>query len=155
MADFAATKSTRGGRQMGESGPAMALPQELLRRKRLGQKLSVAEIGAIAAGIADGRLDDAQVGAFAMAVCVSGMDAAEITALTVAMRDSGRVIDWRAMGFDAPVLDKHSTGGVGDVVTLMLGPMLAACGACVPLLSGRETFSRSTSRRSSRSIRRK
>lgn len=122
---------------MGETGTAMTLPQELLRRKRLGQKLSAAEIASIAAGIANGRLDDAQVGAFAMAVCVSGMDAAEITALTVAMRDSGRVIDWRALGFDAPVLDKHSTGGVGDVVTLMLGPMLAACGACVPLLSGR------------------
>jgi thymidine phosphorylase len=122
---------------MGVNGRASALPQELLRRKRLGQVLTTAEIDDFAAGIADGRLDDAQVGAFAMAVCINGMDAAETTALTLAMRDSGQVLDWRAMGFDAPVLDKHSTGGIGDVVTLMLGPMLAACGACVPLLSGR------------------
>ncbi|GMU43086.1 MAG: thymidine phosphorylase [Xanthomonadales bacterium PRO6] len=112
-------------------------PQELLRRKRLGGELADVEIAALVAGIADGRLGDAQVGAFAMAVCARGMDVRETTALTRAMRDSGRVLDWRAAGFDAPVLDKHSTGGIGDVVSLMLGPMLAACGALVPMLSGR------------------
>lgn len=122
---------------MGGTRLAMALPQELLRRKRLGQVLTAAEIGDLVSGLADGGLSDAQVGAFAMAVCISGMDAGETTALTMAMRDSGQVLDWRALGFDAPVLDKHSTGGVGDLTSLVLGPMLAACGACVPMLSGR------------------
>lgn len=122
---------------MQESTATVALPQELLRRMRLGAALSSAEIKALVAGIADGSLADAQVGAFAMAVCTRGMSAAQTTTLTLAMRDSGQVLDWRGAGFDQPVLDKHSTGGIGDVVSLMLGPMLAACGALVPMLSGR------------------
>lgn len=112
-------------------------PQEILRRMRQGQVPATAEIQALVAGIADGRLGDAQVGAFAMAVCTRGLPPEATTTLTLAMRDSGSVLDWRGAGFDAPVLDKHSTGGIGDVVSLMLGPMLAACGALVPMLSGR------------------
>ena len=125
------------GDGMHGTSAAGLLPQEILRRKLLGLALSAAEIRQLVAGIADGELGDAQAGAFAMAVCARGMTAAETTELTLAMRDSGRVLDWRALGFEQPMLDKHSTGGVGDLVSLVLGPMLAACGACVPMLSGR------------------
>ena len=72
-----------------------------------------------------------------MATYFNGMTRAEAVALTMAMRDSGRVLDWKALNLNGPVVDKHSTGGVGDVVSLMLGPMLAACGCYVPMISGR------------------
>ena len=85
-------------------------------------------------GIADGSLSDAQVGALAMALFLRGMEPAERVALTEAMRDSGTVIEW---DLDRPVLDKHSTGGVGDKVSLMLAPIVAACGGAVPMISGR------------------
>jgi thymidine phosphorylase len=78
-----------------------------------------------------------QAAAFAMATWFRGMTPAEIAALTFAMRDSGEVLDWGAESLGGPVLDKHSTGGVGDLVSLPLGPMLAACGAFVPMISGR------------------
>ncbi|MEO0939136.1 MAG: thymidine phosphorylase [Pseudomonadota bacterium] len=87
-----------------------------------------------AQGLADGRVSDAQAGAFAMAVCLNGLGDVGRVALTMAMRDSGTVIDWDLPG---PVLDKHSTGGVGDCVSLVLAPALAACGAYVPMISGR------------------
>ena len=80
-------------------------------------------------------MTDAQAGAFAMAVCVNGMTGAERVALTLAMRDSGTVLAWADL--NGPVLDKHSTGGVGDSVSLLLAPALAACGAYVPMISGR------------------
>jgi thymidine phosphorylase len=111
------------------------LPQEILRRKRDGAELTTEEIGFLVAGITSGELVDAQVGAFAMAVLCRGMSRAETVALTVAMRDSGRVLDWSAL--PGPVVDKHSTGGVGDKVSLVLAPILAACGCFVPMLSGR------------------
>jgi thymidine phosphorylase len=110
------------------------LAQEIIRRKRDGAALSEAEIGALVRGIADGSLADCQVSAFAMAVFFRGMSRAESTALTLAMRDSGRVLSWDLPG---PVLDKHSTGGVGDKVSLMLAPIAAACGAFVPMIAGR------------------
>jgi len=113
------------------------LPQETLRRKRDGRRLAPDELSAIAAGLADGSLDDAQAAAFAMAVYFRGMDPEECAQFTWAMRDSGEVIDWAAEALPGPVLDKHSTGGVGDLVSLPLGPMLAACGAFVPMISGR------------------
>jgi thymidine phosphorylase len=116
---------------------ASLLPQEILRRKRNGDALRDAEIQSLVQGISDGSLCDAQIGAFAMAVRLRGMDPAETLALTLAMRDSGRVLDWRAFDLPGPLLDKHSTGGVGDSVSLLLAPMLAACGAYVPMLSGR------------------
>lgn len=112
---------------------ARMLFQELIRRKRDGGVLSVDEIAALVAGITSGELGDAQLGAFAMAVVLRGMSLSERVALTEAMRDSGEVMDW-AQG---PVVDKHSTGGVGDTVSLMLAPALAACGAVVPMISGR------------------
>lgn len=87
-----------------------------------------------AQGLADGAVSDAQAGAFAMAVCLNGLTDAGRVTLTLAMRDSGQVLGW---DLDGPVLDKHSTGGVGDCVSLVLAPALAACGAFVPMISGR------------------
>lgn len=111
------------------------LPQEIIAHKRDGRELSVDEITRFVAGISDGSIVDAQVGAFAMAVVLRGMSAAETVALTLAMRDSGRILRWDDL--PGPSLDKHSTGGVGDKVSLVLAPILAACGAYVPMLSGR------------------
>jgi thymidine phosphorylase len=108
--------------------------KEILARKRDGAELSGAEIAALVAGITDGALTDAQVGAFAMAVCCRGMSRAECTDLTQAMTRSGAVLTWPG---DLPVLDKHSTGGVGDKTSLMVAPILAACGAQVPMIAGR------------------
>ena len=85
-------------------------------------------------GLATGLVSDAQAGAFAMAVCLNGLSDAGRIALTKGMRDSGKVLKW---DFDGPVLDKHSTGGVGDPVSLILAPALAACGVFVPMISGR------------------
>ena len=110
------------------------LPAEVIRRKRDGAALSAEEIGFLVGGITDGGLSDAQVGALAMALFLRGMEAGERVALTEAMRDSGTVIGW---DLDRPVLDKHSTGGVGDKVSLMLAPVVAACGGAVPMISGR------------------
>jgi thymidine phosphorylase len=110
------------------------LAPEVIRRKRDGATLSAEEINFLVDGITDGGLSDAQVGALAMAFFLRGLEAEERIALTRAMRDSGTVLDW---DLDRPVLDKHSTGGVGDKVSLILAPVLAACGAAVPMISGR------------------
>ena len=113
------------------------LTAELIRRKRDGLELSDSEIGQLVSGIADGTVTDAQVGALAMAIVWRGMTPAERVALTGAMTRSGDVLDWSSSGLSGPVLDKHSTGGVGDKVSLLLAPILAACGAYVPMISGR------------------
>ncbi|MBN2752513.1 MAG: thymidine phosphorylase, partial [Rhodospirillaceae bacterium] len=120
------------------SGASAFLPQEVIRKKRDGEVLDEGEIRDFVAGLTDGRVGDAQAAAFAMAVLFRDMNDAECRALTLSMRDSGRVIDWRSLGLgDAPVIDKHSTGGVGDKVSLILAPLLAACGVKVPMISGR------------------
>lgn len=111
------------------------LPQEIIRRKRDGHKLSAPEIAAFIQGLTAGAVSEGQVGAFAMAVFLNGMSRDEAVALTIAMRDSGDVLDWSDL--PGPVTDKHSTGGVGDNVSLMLAPIVAACGAYVPMISGR------------------
>jgi thymidine phosphorylase len=113
------------------------LTAELIRRKRDGHELSGEEISELVFGIVDGTVTDAQVGALAMAIVWRGMSAAERVALTGAMTRSGDVLDWSSAGLSGPVLDKHSTGGVGDKVSLLLAPILAACGAFVPMISGR------------------
>ncbi len=113
------------------------LTAELIRKKRDGVELSAGEIDQLVAGIADETVTDAQVGALAMAIVWRGMSAAERVALTGAMTRSGDVLDWSHAGLPGPVLDKHSTGGVGDKVSLLLAPILAACGAFVPMISGR------------------
>ena len=110
------------------------LPAEVIRRKRDGETLSDEELRFLVGGIADGSLSDAQVGALAMALFLRGVKRPERVALTEAMRDSGTVLEW---DLGSPVLDKHSTGGVGDKVSLMLAPVVAACGGAVPMISGR------------------
>ncbi len=111
------------------------LPQEIIRRKRDGGELSATDIGQMITGLTDGRVTEGQAAAFAMAVFFRDMTTAERVALTEAMRDSGSVLDWSDL--PGPALDKHSTGGVGDTVSLMLGPAVAACGGFVPMISGR------------------
>jgi thymidine phosphorylase len=111
------------------------LPQEIIRRKRDGKALSKDDIAAFVAGITSGAVSEGQVAAFAMAVFFNGMTRDEAVALTLAMRDSGDVLDWSDL--PGPVTDKHSTGGVGDNVSLMLAPIVASCGAYVPMISGR------------------
>ncbi len=113
------------------------LPQEIIRRKRDGLHLSDAEIADFVKGIASGAVGEAQMAAFAMTVLLKGLDEVEKTALTRAMARSGAVLDWTAEELGGPVLDKHSTGGVGDKVSLILAPIVAACGGFVPMLSGR------------------
>ena len=110
------------------------LISEIIRKKRDGETLTPDEIAAMVAGITDDRASEGQVAAFAMATFFQGMSRAEAAALTLAMRDSGEVFHW---DLDGPVVDKHSTGGVGDNVSLMLAPIVAACGAYVPMISGR------------------
>ena len=109
------------------------IPQELIRRKRDGGRLSDEELEFVVRGIADGGLTDGQVAAFAMAVFFRDLDDGERVALTGAMTRSGTVLEWD----DGPVVDKHSTGGVGDKVSLLLAPIVAACGGSVPMISGR------------------
>jgi thymidine phosphorylase len=113
------------------------LPQEIIRRKRDGGELSRQEIGEFIRWLTDGAVSEGQAAAFAMAVFFRGLTVSERLALTLAMRDSGTVLSWADQRLPGPVVDKHSTGGVGDTVSLMLAPMLAACGACVPMISGR------------------
>ena len=110
------------------------LPQEAIRRKRDGAALTRDEVKDFISGLTDGSVSEGQVAAFAMAVFFKGMDAEEAVGLTLAMRDSGTVLRWDLPG---PVVDKHSSGGIGDNLSLMLAPMLAACGLYVPMISGR------------------
>ncbi|WP_187969181.1 thymidine phosphorylase [Aquibium microcysteis] len=110
------------------------LPQEIIRKKRDGRSLSAAEIAFFVDGLANETVTEGQVAALAMAVFFNGMSREEAVAVTLAMRDSGDVLSWDLPG---PVVDKHSTGGVGDNVSLMLAPIVAACGAYVPMISGR------------------
>ena len=113
------------------------LPQEIIRKKRDGAALSAEEIAGFIAGLVSGAVTEMQASALAMAVFFNGMSRDEAVALTRAMRDSGTVLEWASANLPGPVLDKHSTGGVGDNVSLLLGPAVAACGGFVPMISGR------------------
>lgn len=115
----------------------MFLPQEIIRKKRDGRALEATDINAFIRGVAADEVSEGQIAAFTMATYLNGMTSEEAVALTRAMRDSGRVLDWKAFNLPGPIVDKHSTGGVGDVVSLMMGPMIAACGGFVPMISGR------------------
>jgi thymidine phosphorylase len=106
----------------------------IIAKIRDGARPSVAELQWFAQGLASGGVSDAQAGAFAMAVLLKGLSEEGRVALTRAMRDSGKVMEWDLPG---PVLDKHSTGGIGDCISLLLAPAMAACGAYVPMISGR------------------
>ena len=110
------------------------LPQEIIRKKRNKQVLSKEDIDFFIKGVASEDISDAQIGSFTMAAFLNGLNKEETVNLTLAMRDSGDVLSWDLNG---PVVDKHSTGGVGDKISLVLGPILAACGAYVPMISGR------------------
>lgn len=111
------------------------IPQEIIRRKRDGKELTREEIAGFIEGLTRETVSEGQVAAFAMATFFRGMSRDEVIALTLAMRDSGDVLAWADAG--RPVADKHSTGGVGDNVSLMLAPVVAACGLAVPMISGR------------------
>jgi thymidine phosphorylase len=117
------------------------LPQEVIAAKRDGAALSPEQIASFVNGLVSGAWGEGQAAALAMAIVLRGMNRTETVALTAAMTHSGRVLNWREQGFDGPVLDKHSTGGVGDKVSLILAPLVAACGAdagvIVPMISGR------------------
>jgi thymidine phosphorylase len=115
----------------------MFLPQEIVRKKRDGGALSAEEIQFFVKGITDNSVTEGQIAALAMAVYFNDMNMDERVAFTLAMRDSGQVMEWKSLNLPGPIVDKHSTGGVGDVVSLMLGPMIAACGGFVPMISGR------------------
>jgi thymidine phosphorylase len=111
------------------------LPQEVIRLKRDGGELPAAEIEQFVAGLVSGAVSEGQAAALAMAIYFNGMVLDERVALTLAMTRSGDVLSWDDL--DGPAVDKHSTGGVGDTVSLMLAPAVAACGAFVPMISGR------------------
>jgi thymidine phosphorylase len=118
-------------------GDTLFLAQEIIRKKRDGQPLTAEEMRFFVNGIRDNQVSEGQIAALAMTIYFHDMSMTERVALTMAMRDSGTVLNWAALGLNGPVVDKHSTGGVGDVTSLMLGPMVAACGGYVPMISGR------------------
>ena len=113
------------------------LPQELIRLKRNGSELSAAQLNDFSQGIASGEVSNAQIAAFTMAVYFQDLSVRERVDWTKAVVQSGTTIDWTGTSISGPLLDKHSTGGVGDGVSLMLAPMLAACGAHIPMIAGR------------------
>lgn len=118
----------------------MFLPQEVIRKKRDGKVLSLPEIQCFVDGLVSGRFNDAQVGSMAMAIYQHGMSTEEIVEFTRAMMNSGQVLAWdgvNGLKVDGPIVDKHSSGGVGDKVSFMLAAIVAACGAYVPMISGR------------------
>lgn len=114
---------------------AKIIPQEIIRLKRDGQVLNEQAINSFVSGLVDGNFSDSQVGAMAMAIFQQGMSIDERVNFTKAMMNSGEVLSWE--GFDGPIVDKHSTGGVGDKVSFMLAAIVAACGGYVPMISGR------------------
>ena len=108
--------------------------RQIIRKLRERGEPTQAELSWFARGLANGAVSDAQAGAFAMAACLNGLSEEGRVALTLAMRDSGDVLSWDLPG---AVIDKHSTGGIGDCTSLLLAPMLAAMGVFVPMISGR------------------
>jgi pyrimidine-nucleoside phosphorylase len=110
-------------------------PQDVIRKKRDGLSLSREEIEFFIAGITNGRVADYQVSALLMAIYLNGMNDAEQQALTEAMLNSGNILDFTDI--PKPKADKHSTGGVGDKTSIIIAPLVAACGVCVPMISGR------------------
>jgi pyrimidine-nucleoside phosphorylase len=110
-------------------------PQDVIRKKRDGQELSREEIGFFIDGVTSGRIADYQISALLMAIFLNGMTHDEQQALTEAMLNSGNILDFSDIA--KPKADKHSTGGVGDKTSLLIAPMVAACGVSVPMISGR------------------
>jgi len=113
------------------------LAQEIIRIKRDGHTLARPHIDSFVKGLVDGSWSEGQAAALAMAMFLKGMGRDETVALTQAMTHSGLVMDWSTANLSGPILDKHSSGGVGDKISLMLAPLVAACGGVVPMISGR------------------
>ena len=113
----------------------MSDARSIISQLRRGEELTKEELHWFARGLSDGSVSDAQVGAFAMCICLQGLSSGNRVALTLAMRNSGHLLSWQDFG--GPIIDKHSTGGVGDCVSLILIPALAACGGYIPKISGR------------------
>ena len=110
---------------------------DVIRAKRDGHALTDEQIQFFVDGLADGSIPAEQVSALAMAIFLNSMTFEETGKLTMCMANSGTVLDWQDLALDGPVVDKHSTGGVGDKVSFMLAPIVAACGCYVPMISGR------------------
>jgi thymidine phosphorylase len=110
---------------------------DVIQRKRDGSELSDEDIALFVSGLADESIAAEQVAALAMAIYLNSMNFDETSKLTIAMANSGTVLDWSTEELDGPVVDKHSTGGVGDKVSFLLAPIAAACGCYVPMISGR------------------
>ena len=110
---------------------------DIIRAKRDGQTLTDEQIQFFVDGLADASIPAEQVSALAMAIFLNSMSFHEIGKLTMCMANSGTVLEWKDLNLDGPVVDKHSTGGVGDKVSFMLAPIVAACGCYVPMISGR------------------
>ncbi|MFT5709707.1 MAG: thymidine phosphorylase [Halioglobus sp.] len=113
------------------------LIQDIIRKKRDGEALAADEIQLMVQGIVDHSASEGQIASFAMATFFRGMAREECASLTKAMKESGKTLQWSQLNLPGPVVDKHSTGGVGDKVSIMLAPMLASCGVFVPMISGR------------------
>ena len=113
------------------------IPQEIIRKKRNQQNLSEEEVKIFVRGLTDGSFSDPQIAAMSMAILLNGMDKEETVELTRCMTHSGEILTWKDLSNPELVCDKHSTGGVGDKVSLILAPILAACGLYVPMISGR------------------
>ena len=107
---------------------------DVIRSKRDGGELSDAQIQFFVKGLTDESIPAEQVSALAMAIFLNSMTFEEAGKLTLAMAQSGNVLEWQDLEFDGPVVDKHSTGGVGDKVSFMLAPIAAACGCYVPMI---------------------
>ena len=108
---------------------------EIIAKKRDAELLSADEIQWIVNAFVSGEVPDYQMAAFSMAICIQGMQEQEVYALAMAMLESGTTLEWPTD--TRPLIDKHSTGGVGDKVSLVLAPLLACCGLRVPMISGR------------------
>ena len=110
-------------------------PQDVIRKKRDRKNLSREEIAFFINGVTSGKIADYQISALLMAIFLNGMNDEEQQALTEAMLNSGNILDFSDI--PKPKADKHSTGGVGDKTSLIIAPLVAACGVCVPMISGR------------------
>jgi len=111
------------------------IPAEILRKKRIGNKLNSEEMNFLVSGMKTGEVSDLQISAFLTSSCINGLSSEETAALTFAMRDSGNKFDFSLIS--QPRIDKHSTGGVGDKLSLLLVPLAVSCGLAVPMISGR------------------
>ena len=114
----------------------MILPQEIIRKKRDGEKLSREETEHFSEWSTKWSISDGQIAALAMAIVINGMSKEETVNLTNAIVDTGMVIDWSTVGLNAPIIDGQTTGGVGDKTDILYAPIIAACGGHVPMISG-------------------